>query len=103
MAAIINREVEKFNEWWHEFAVRPVISALMNKANHIRATQLNKALKKLPPLDEEQLYSLEKMTEAIVRNLLKSPINKIKENAGNNGNFANAAKDLFQLEIEDPQ
>ena len=100
---LIDLEVNKFNSWWQTFSVRPVITALMNKANRIRASHLDKTLKKLPPLSDEERYSLEKMTEAIVAKLLKDPISLLKENASGNGDYASAVRHLFRLENEAPK
>ncbi|MFC1961657.1 glutamyl-tRNA reductase [Chloroflexota bacterium] len=98
---LIGAEVDKFNKWWQTFSMRPVITALMNKANRIRTSQLDKTLKKLPPLNDEERYSLEKMTEAIVAKLLKDPISILKENTGGNGDLAGSIRHLFRLENEE--
>jgi glutamyl-tRNA reductase len=100
---LIDREVDKFITWWRTFSVRPVITALMNKANRIRTSQLDKTLKKLPPLNDEERYRLEKMTEAIVAKLLKDPISLLKENAGGNGDYASTVRQLFRLGHEEPR
>ena len=98
---LIGAEVDKFNMWWQAFSARPVITALMDKANRIRTTQLDKTLKKLPPLNDEERFSLEKMTESIVTKLLKDPISLLKENTGNNGDLADSVRYLFRLENEE--
>ena len=98
---LIETEVEKFNAWWQAFSARPVITALMNKANRIRTTQLDKTLKKLPPLNDEERYSLEKMTESIVTKLLKDPISLLKESTAINGDLADSVRHLFRLENEE--
>ena len=53
-AGIIAAEMAEFTAWWRAFEVRPVITALMKKAEEIRSTQLNKTLKKLRPLSDEE-------------------------------------------------
>jgi glutamyl-tRNA reductase len=98
---LIEAEVDKFNTWWQAFSARPVITALMNKANRIRTTQLDRTLKKLPPLNDEERYSLEKMTESIVTKLLKDPISLLKEETGTNGDLADLLRYLFRLENEE--
>lgn len=100
---LIGVEVDKFNAWWQTFSVRPVLTALMNKADRIRTSQLDKTLKKLPPLNDEERYRLEKMTQAIVAKLLKDPISLLKENAGGNGDLTNVVRQLFRLENEEPR
>lgn len=97
---VITVEVDRFMAWWRSHAVRPVISALMDRAHRIRTSYLNKTLKRLPPLTEEERYSLEKMTEAIVVKLLKDPISRLKEDAGDNGEAARIVNHLFRLDAE---
>jgi glutamyl-tRNA reductase len=75
----------------------------MDKANRIRAFHLEKTLKKLPPLTEEERNDLDRMTEAIVVRLLKDPISYRKENAGGNGECAGVVSRLFHLENEEPR
>ncbi|MDP2930880.1 MAG: glutamyl-tRNA reductase [Chloroflexota bacterium] len=95
---IIMSEVDKFAAWWRDFEVKPVLGALMSKAEEIRAAQLNKTLKKLPPLSDEQRQCLEAMTRSIVTRLLQDPIQYIKTNG--NGNHSEMLKEIFQLDTE---
>ncbi len=95
---IIAAAVTKFVSWQQDFEVRPVISALMSKAENIRSAQLNRTLKKLPPLSDEQRYSLEAMTKSIVVKMLKNPIHYLKENG--RGDYAEIVRELFRLDRE---
>ena len=95
---IIAAEVSKLVSWWQAFEVRPVISALMSKAENIRSAQLNRTLKKLPPLSDEQRYSLEAMTRSIVVKMLKDPIHYLKDNG--HGDYAEIVRELFHLDKE---
>jgi glutamyl-tRNA reductase len=98
---IVSDELDKFASWWQEYKVRPLISAMMGKAEEIRRSHLKRTLKKLPHLTEEEQYSLEMMTRAIVSKILKDPINSLKANGNINDNYAEMARQLFQLDIED--
>ena len=95
---IIAAEVAKFVSWQQDFEVRPVISALMRKAENIRSAQLNRTLKKLPPLSDEQRYSLEAMTKSIVVKMLKNPIQYLKDNG--RGDYAEIVREIFRLDKE---
>ncbi len=95
---IIAVEVAKFVSWQQDFEVRPVISALMRKAENIRSAQLNRTLKKLPPLSDEQRYSLEAMTKSIVVKMLKNPIQYLKDNG--RGDYAEIVREIFRLDKE---
>ncbi len=94
---IIAAEVAKFVAWWRAFEVRPVVSALMSKAEAIRSTQLNKTLKKVHPLSDEERDSLEAMTKSIVTKILREPIQYLKANANTNKDYAEIVSELFQL------
>ncbi len=95
---IITDEVNKFASWWQVLEVRPIVSALMSKAEEIRSAQLNRTLKKLPPLPMEQREILEAMTKSIVSKILENPVQYLKANG--NGNHGKMIEELFQLNTE---
>jgi glutamyl-tRNA reductase len=96
---IIADELDKFALWWQEFKVRPLIRAMMSKAEEIRRSHFDRTMRKLPHLTEEEQYSLEMMTKAIVSKILKDPVQYLKANGSNN--YAEMARQLFQLDGED--
>jgi glutamyl-tRNA reductase len=98
---IVADELDKFTVWWQEFKVRPLIRAMMSKAEEIRRSHLNRTLKKLPKLTEEERYSLEMMTRAIVSKVLKNPIRNLKAKGNTNHDYVEIVKQLFQLDVED--
>jgi glutamyl-tRNA reductase len=95
---IIKGEVDRFMSWWQLLEIRPIVVALTRKAEEIRAAQLNKTLKKLPPLSDEQRDDLEAMTRAIVTKILKDPIEYLKKNG--QYDHTRIAAELFKLDIE---
>lgn len=95
---IIAAEVTRFVSWWQALEVRPIVNALMKRAEDIRHTRLNKTLKKLPPLSDEELQSLEAMTKSIVTTILKEPVEYLK--ADKNGHHAEIVRELFHLNTE---
>lgn len=97
---IIETEVKDFFVWWQGLEVRPVVADLMKKAEAIRYSHLNRTLKKLPSLSEEERYSLEMMTRAIVAKILKAPIHNLKHNGRHDLGYAEMVRDLFQLDVE---
>ncbi len=97
---IIAAEVAKFVSWRQAFEVRPTVSALMRKAEGIRRSQLNRTLKKLRSLSDEERYSLEMMTKSIITKILQDPILYLKTNADANGDYAEMISELFQLDRE---
>ena len=76
------------------------MAALMKKAEEIRRSHLNRTLKKLPPLSEEEQYSLEMMTRAIINKILKEPIHSLKANGRHNLGYAEMVRELFHLDVE---
>jgi glutamyl-tRNA reductase len=98
---IVAEELESFNSWWREFEARPLIKAMMSKAEEARSFHLERTLKKLPALNEEEKHSLEMMTRAIVSKILKDPISNLKANGHDGHNYAEVVRRLFRLEVKD--
>jgi glutamyl-tRNA reductase len=97
---IITAEVDRFTSWWQALEVRPVISALMEKSEDVRRTQLKRTLKKLPNLSDEERDSLEAMTKSIVTKILKDPVTHLRANVNNDRDFAEMVKKLFHLKTD---
>jgi glutamyl-tRNA reductase len=76
--AIIKAEVAEFMAWWNCLEVRPIIAALVDKAEDIRSAQLSKALGRMEGLSAEELARIEAMTRAIVKGILHHPISCLK-------------------------
>ncbi|MHB8085829.1 MAG: glutamyl-tRNA reductase [Dehalococcoidia bacterium] len=93
---IVDDEIGRLADWWKTLEVRPLVSALMAKAEEIRDRQLGKTLKKLRPLSAEEQESLESMTKSIVNKILKDPIQYLK--ADGDGEHARLVSELFQLD-----
>lgn len=96
---IVAEEVQRFAAWWREVDVRPLVTALMNRAESVRSAQLGKTVRKLPPLSAEQMESLESMTKSIVTRLLQDPIDYLKSNG--NGHHSDVLKRAFHLDSEE--
>jgi len=94
---IIKDEVDKFTTWWQALEVRPLVSAMTKKGEDIRRAQLDKTLKKLQGLSDEERDSLEAMTKAIVTKMLNDPIQYLKKNAHNEQDYIQLVNELFQL------
>ena len=97
---IISAEMAKFVLWWQAFKVSPLIRAMMSKAEEIRRSHLDRTVKKLPSLTEEERYSLEMMTKAIVAKILKAPIHNLKVNGHSNPDYMEMVRELFQLDTD---
>jgi glutamyl-tRNA reductase len=94
---IIKDEVDKFTSWWQALEVRPLVSAMTKKGENIRRAQLDKTLKKLQGLSDEERGRLEAMTKAIVTKILNDPIQYLKKNPHNKQDYIQMVNELFQL------
>ena len=67
-------ETLKFLDWLETLAVFPTIISLKEKADRICEMELDKTLRQLGPLTEEQRQALEVLTHSIAQKLLHDPI-----------------------------
>jgi len=102
-SAIIETELDKFMSRWEEQSIRPVLRALMGKAEAVRSAQLKKTVKKLPDLSDEELENLEAMTRSIVNRILQDPIEYLKMNSGNEVDHAETLSKIFDLTVEEEE
>jgi len=99
---IVEGEVAKFIHHWQQFEVRPLISALVEKAEGIRQAQLELTLKKLSNLSCEERAYLEAMSKAIVQKILHEPIQHLKDNTRKREDYIRIVGELFRLNGEKP-
>ncbi|UCC61174.1 MAG: glutamyl-tRNA reductase [Dehalococcoidia bacterium] len=92
---IIDEEVNKFVSWWQSLIALPTITLLVNKAEIIRATQIERTLVDLQ-VSEKDRAAIDAMTQAIVKKLLHYPILYLK-NGDNGSNHVQAVQELFNL------
>ncbi len=79
--AIVEEEVAAFMGYLQTLEVVPIIRALRTQAEMVRQAELEKTLRKMPHLTEEERARLEALTKAIVNKLLHSPTVALKEAA----------------------
>ncbi len=94
--AHVEDEVEEFMNWWRSLDVVPVIAALRERAEEIRDRELERTLRRLPGLNDEQRERIEAMTRAIVKKMLDRPIARLK-NGADTGLYMEALEDLFEV------
>ena len=78
------------------------VNALKRKAEKIRRAQLDRTLKKLQGLSDEEKQSLETMTRDLVRELLRGPIERIEKDAQNEDGYVQLAHQLFRIKKPGP-
>ena len=98
--AIVEEEVASFSHWWDSLDVVPVVTALRERAESIRRSELERTLKRMPDLDDESRKRLEAMTSAIVKKMLDRPISRLKDGT-DKGLYMEALQDLFDIHPSD--
>ena len=78
------------------FTIAAVIASLRERAESIRRRELERALRRLPDLDEQARQRIEAMTAAIVKKMLDRPIARLKDGA-DTGLYMEALQDLFDV------
>ncbi|HLB25405.1 MAG TPA: glutamyl-tRNA reductase [Nitrospirota bacterium] len=79
---IIEEEINTFMTWLRSIDVVPTIVAIRDRAEEIRAAELERAMSRLGELKEKQKKQVEALTQAIVNKLLHSPLIALKKSAG---------------------
>jgi glutamyl-tRNA reductase len=98
--AIVAQEVARYQEVAAQRHVAPLISALHERGEAVRAGELARFRRRLAGLDPGQSEALEALTRGIVAKLLHEPTVKVKANAGtpNGEQLAQALRRLFELD-----
>lgn len=76
---MIEKELAVYRDWLNTLGVVPVISALRSKALGIQGEVMQSIERKLPELSEHEKKVLRKHTKSIVNQLLRDPVQNIKE------------------------
>jgi len=98
--AIIHREQTDFMAWFRTLEMLPTITSLRGRAEEVRLAELEKALRRLGPLSEQQRTIVEALSLGIVNKLLHPPIINLKGRANGQGGhlYAMVLRELFALE-----
>lgn len=102
--AIIAEEIAAFERWLDSMEVVPTIAAIHSKADRIRRAELEKALRRLGPLSEKDVATIEALTEAIVNKTLHGPTQRLRKVAAEKDGYSylETARYLFGLD-ENPE
>jgi glutamyl-tRNA reductase len=97
---LIQNEVTKFNNWVVSLDAVPTIVEIRNRAESIRKKELEKALKKMEPLSEQDLNTLNLMTQSILNKIFHKPtINLKNQTQSQEGHvYLKAIRHLFHLD-----
>lgn len=102
---IIKEEVEGFYRWIKSLDVVPTIIALRKKFDEIKDEELEEALSSLKGLSDEQVKTIEKMADAIIKKIMHDPVAHLKKESNKvEGDFyIEAARKLFDLDKEEEE
>ena len=99
---IVSEEVERFWAWYGGLAVVPVLKELRDQMEHVRADELERALRRMH-LSPEDRAQVEHFSHALLNKFLHQPTIALKEAAGAGRGYGllEAIKRLFGLERRD--
>lgn len=97
---IVVEETDRFEAFLRELAVVPLIRSLRDKAESIRRRELERAMAKLPELDQRQRQVVEQLSCLLVNKLLNDPTLALKESMSGAESqvYVEAMSRLFRLE-----
>jgi glutamyl-tRNA reductase len=102
--AIVEEEVERFEEWRHGEELRPLLSAMHTHAEAIRRHEVERALRRLGRVAPEIEEQVDALTRALVSKLMHGPTQRLRDETDplRSDRFARAAVELFGLQASRP-
>lgn len=97
--AIVEREVDRFWQWFEKLDVVPTIVELRDFAEALREEEVGKTLDRIEGLTVRDRERIERMTRSLVNKLLHEPTSALKRGVGSADDFAllGAVRELFGL------
>lgn len=97
--SILEEELADFDSYLRSLDVLPLIASLRRKAESIRQTEVERALRRLPGLTAAEVEHIDAMTQALVTRLLETPTHRLRESGHDRTpEVASAVRSLFGLE-----
>jgi len=99
---IIEEEVDQFVRWIGTQFMVPTIAALTKRGEEIKHKELKKALNRLPQLTDRDRNVLNAMANAIVNQMLHTPITQLKNYALTNEGplYTEMLQNIFDLNVD---
>jgi glutamyl-tRNA reductase len=97
---IVSEEVERLESWMRTRQVGPVIAALQDQLEHVRAAELERMRGKLGTLTPQQEQAIVALTRGIVNKIAHGPISELWRQAGaqNGLQTLETIRNMFRLE-----
>jgi len=98
---IVEREVNDFMRWFQGLAVRPVIASLTSRAQQIRDTEVEQALRRMPDLSQKQQEIIRALGKGIAQKILHAPIVHLRQSSESQDGYVEVetVRRLFNLEV----
>ena len=96
----ISQEVTKFNNWVGALDAVPTIIEIRKKAENIRKQEIEKTLKKISHLSEDDKELLRQMSSSMINKILHKPTIKLKQKTQSEDGhvYLKAIRHLFHLD-----
>ena len=97
--ALVAAEVGEFMNWFHSLDMVPTIVALRRHADQICQSELQKAMRRLGPIDDRQREIVQAMAKRLTNKLVHTPTVRLKERANEQhaSQYSELLRDLFDL------
>ncbi|OEU68326.1 MAG: glutamyl-tRNA reductase [Desulfobacterales bacterium PC51MH44] len=97
---IVDEAVIRFRQWYENMDVVPTIVALRDKLDGIAEAEINKTLRSLKHLSDDDYQAINKMTNAMINKILHDPMLLLKSNGHHQDKtvYIDIARKLFKLD-----
>ncbi|UCD88789.1 MAG: glutamyl-tRNA reductase [Desulfobacterales bacterium] len=97
---IVDEAVIRFRAWYDNMDVVPTIVALRNKVDNIAKSEINKTLRSLEHLSDDDLQAIRKMANAMTKKILHDPTLLLKSNGFHRSKsiYIDLTRKLFKLD-----
>lgn len=97
--AILTEETGRFIRFLDSLDMLPLITGLRQQAEELRQAELNKTLRRMPDLTDEEVARIDALTRALVKKLLHAPTRRLHAEAAcpHASQYATVAQTLFGL------
>lgn len=97
--AILAEETERFMQYLESLDMLPLIAGLHQQAEELRQAELNKTLRRLPDLTDEEIARIDALTRALVKKILHAPTRRLRAESicPHAPQYASVAQTLFEL------
>ena len=97
---IIDEEIENFATWLENLAIQPTILSLIKRSEIIAEEELNRTIKHLGTITDDQKEALKTMLAALIKKFNHAPLTFLKEKTAPHNNMLeriNIIKQVFNL------